>query len=145
MVRNRWLTRSDREAAGFWEPSLWEKTRSQGDKAIQRLIDDALARTSITVVLIGAETASNRWVRYGIIKSHLEGRGLLGVYIDGMEDENGSLDTRGESPFLPLRHVGQDGRKVYFSELYRTYDYAWDSGFEKLDEWIESAARAAGQ
>ena len=55
-VRQSWVTK-DRETAGFWDASLWEEARKKGDAAIKKMIDDALRNTSVTVVLIGAETA----------------------------------------------------------------------------------------
>ncbi len=78
IVRNSWLTHPDREAAGFWDASLWEETKLRGDAAIQRLIDAGLEYTSVTAVLIGSETADRRWVQYELRKSYERGNGLLG-------------------------------------------------------------------
>ena len=69
-VRNSWVTKPDREAAGFWDAAEWEKVKKQGDAAIKRWIDKGLEGTSVTVVLIGTETCSRKWVRYEIQKSH---------------------------------------------------------------------------
>ena len=52
-VRYSWLTKPNREEAGFWDASLWEKTKLKGDKAIKNLIDEGLNNTSVTAVLIG--------------------------------------------------------------------------------------------
>ena len=43
-------------AAGFHDASLWEETKKRGDEAVKRLIDDSLRDTTVTVVLIGAES-----------------------------------------------------------------------------------------
>ena len=56
-VRYSWVTHQDRESAGFWDASLREEAKKQGDAAIKRMIDEGLMRTSVTVVLIGTETA----------------------------------------------------------------------------------------
>ena len=47
-------------AAGFHDQSLWEETKRKGDDAIKKLIDSGLDGTVVTVVLIGAETASRK-------------------------------------------------------------------------------------
>jgi hypothetical protein len=39
VVRNHWLTKPDREVAGFFDASLWESAQKQGDVAIKRLIN----------------------------------------------------------------------------------------------------------
>ena len=63
MVRNSWVTKPDREAAGFIDAADFEEIKKQGDEAIKRWINSQLDGTSVTVVLIGAETYSRRWVR----------------------------------------------------------------------------------
>ena len=60
-------------AAGFHDQSLWEETQKRGDEAVKRLIDDGLRDTTVTVVLIGAETANRRYVSYEIEKSIAQG------------------------------------------------------------------------
>jgi hypothetical protein len=62
-IRDCWVTR-DRTAAGFWDAADWEKVKRGGDAAIKRWIDDQLQSTSVTVVLIGQETASRKYVNY---------------------------------------------------------------------------------
>jgi antiphage defense system Thoeris ThsB-like protein len=62
VVRNHWLTKSDREDAGFFDASLWEEARKRGDTAIKRLINSGLDGTSATCILIGSQTYARRWV-----------------------------------------------------------------------------------
>lgn len=142
-VRNSWVTQ-DREAAGFYDASLWEEAKKKGDDAIKRMIDEGLRNTSVTVVLIGKETSNRRWVRYEIQKSHKDGKGLLGVYIHGLEDVSGKTDQRGDNLF---GEIGTDanGKPVYFSQLYPTYDWVNDDGYSNFGSWVEKAARAAGR
>src|ERR1700692_3169037 len=42
VVRNHWLTKPDREAAGFYDASIWETARKEGDAALKRLINGVL-------------------------------------------------------------------------------------------------------
>src|SRR3954462_13232725 len=73
-------------AAGFNDRSLWEETKRRGDDAIKRLIDSGLNGTSVTVVLIGAETASRKYVSYEIENSVARGSGLVGIRIHNIKD-----------------------------------------------------------
>ena len=68
----------------FYDKTEWESIKRNGDQAIKNWIDRQLQGTSVTVVLIGAQTASRRWVQYEIQKSIELGKGLIGVHISGM-------------------------------------------------------------
>ena len=79
-------------AAGFHDESLWEETKRRGDEAVRKLIDSGLDGTSVTVVLIGAETANRRYVSYEIEKSIAQGNGLLGIRINNIKNKDGRTD-----------------------------------------------------
>jgi hypothetical protein len=87
-------------AAGWHDASLWEEAKRQGDAAIKRLIDKGLERTTITVVCIGAQTASRKFVAYEIEQSAQRGNVLLGVRIHQLRDRFGNTDTAGAVPPL---------------------------------------------
>ncbi|TPN33200.1 TIR domain-containing protein [Mesorhizobium sp. B1-1-6] len=87
-------------AAGWHDASLWEEAKRQGDTAIKRLIDKGLERTSVTVVCIGAQTASRKYVAYEIEQSALRRNLLLGVRIHHLRDQFGSVDSPGFVPAL---------------------------------------------
>lgn len=129
VVRNSWVTR-DREAAGFFDASLWEEAQSKGDAAVHALIDEGLKNTSVTVVLIGKETAARPYVKYEIEQSISRGNGLLGVRIEKIKDVHGNVDDAGANP-LP------SGYPVYL--------WNKDDGYTNLGAWIEQAAKAAGR
>jgi hypothetical protein len=114
-------------AAGFNDQSLWEETKKRGDDAIKRLIDGALDGTSVTVVLIGAETASRKYVSYEIEKSVALGNGLLGIRIHNIKDRSGRTDPAGPLPDALTKR----GAPVY----------NWEYG--KLGDWVEHAYRVA--
>jgi hypothetical protein len=86
------------EKSPFYDKAEWESIKRNGDQAVKNWIDKQLAGTSVTVVLIGKETASRRWVKYEIQKSIELGKGLLGVHISGIKDQNGDTDTLGANP-----------------------------------------------
>jgi hypothetical protein len=142
-VRNSWVTK-DRESAGFWDAAAWEEVKKKTDSEIEKWIGEQLVGTSVTVVLIGAETSTREYVGYEIKQSHNKGNGMLGIYIHNMKDVNSKTDTKGTNP-LSNWHVERDGKKVLLSDIYPTYDWLNDEGYKNLGTWIEAAAKKAGK
>jgi len=144
VVRNSWVTKTDREAAGFWDAADWEKVKKRGDRAVKEWIDAQMAGTSVTAVLIGAQTSGRRWVRYEVKRSHEQGKGMLALYIHGIDDRHGSSDDQGSNQFGPIA-VDASGQDVYFWQLYPTYDWVVDDGYSNFGHWVEQAAARAGR
>lgn len=127
VVRNSWVAQG-REAAGFIDAADFEKVKRQGDLAIKNWIDNQLKGTSVTVVLVGAETCSSRWVRYEIEKSIEIGNGLLGIDVSKIKDLQGNTSERCDK--IP--------------KGYSFYLWNNDNGYENMGDWIEKAAEDAG-
>ncbi len=108
VVRNHWMTKPHREAAGFFDGSLWESARRQGNIALKRLINSGLAGTSTTCILIGSRTYARPWVRYEIMKSFKKGNSIFAIHINSIPGKDKLTKTLGPEP---LRYVG-----VTFSE-----------------------------
>lgn len=140
-VRNSWVTKDDREAAGFWDSAAWEEVKKKGTEAVEKWIDDQLKGTSVTVVLIGAETSTRDYVGYEIKQSHAKKNGMLGIYIHNLKDSSQKTDTKGANPFDKWTFKDADGNVV----TYPTYDWVSDDGYNKMGEWIEAAAKKAGR
>ncbi|MCL2783913.1 MAG: TIR domain-containing protein [Propionibacteriaceae bacterium] len=85
----------------------WEAVRRRGDAAIKKWIDEQMKYKQAVVVLIGAQTASRRWVLYEIGKAWEERRPLVGVRIHGLKDANQQIDYAGTDPFTQVET--QDG------------------------------------
>ncbi len=132
------------ETSDFIDATKWEEVKRGGPEAIKRWIENQLNGTSVTVVLIGAKTSERKWIKYEIDESLKKGNGLLGIYIHKCPLFDGSTDTKGENPFDKL-YFDRNERKEYLSEIYKTYDWINDNGREKLGDWIEKAAKAAGR
>jgi hypothetical protein len=143
-VRNSWVTKPDREAAGFWDAAAWEEVKKKGEEAVRRWVNRQLEGTSVTVVLIGAQTSKRKYVIYEIKRSYEKGNGLLGVYIHKLKDKDGRADYKGKNPFDNL-YIEKDGRKVYLSEIYPTYDWVGDDGYNNFGDWVEKVAKKAGR
>ncbi len=142
-VRNSWVTQ-DRQAAGFWDAASWEEVKKKGDDAIKRWIDKELQGTSVTAVLIGAETNDRKYVDYEIKQSYIIGNGLLGIYIHNLKDMKGNKDIKGKNP-LELWHTTINGKEIHFSQIYKTYDWVNDNGYENFGDWVEAAAKKVGR
>jgi hypothetical protein len=142
-VRNCWVTQ-ERQSVGFWDAAAWEEVKKKGQEAVQKWIDEQLIGTSVTVVLIGAETAQRPYVGYEIKSSRDRGSGLLGIRIQNMRDSNGNTDAIGSNPLSDWQ-TQRDGKAVPLSEIYPTYDWINDNGRNKVGDWIEAAAKKAGR
>ena len=143
VVRNSWVTKSDRTAAGFIDSADFEELKKKGESAVKKWIDEQLLGTSVTAVLIGSETLQRPFVLYELQQSYKRGNGILGVYIDQIKDQSGNTTTRCGIYGV---EVGKDsnGDTVYFTK-YTSYDWTSGNGYENLGDWIEAAAKAAGK
>lgn len=103
VVRNHWLTKTDREDAGFFDASLWENAKKQGDAAIKRLINIGIEGTSATCILIGSGTCARPWVRYEIMKSFKRGNSICAVHINSIPGKDKKTKEPGPNP---LRYLG---------------------------------------
>jgi len=143
-VRNHYLTKGGYNIAGYWDHSLWESVKKEGDLAIKRMINQGLKNTSVTVVLIGTETSTRPWVNYEIQKSYERSNGMIGIYIHNIRSINGYTDFSGRNPFDNF-YITLNGQNVYFSQIYPTYDWVRDDGYNNFSKWVENAARAVGK
>jgi hypothetical protein len=117
------------EEAGFIDAAEFEKVKKKGDAAIKAWIDGQLKGTTVTVVLVGQDTCSSKWVQYEIEASKKRGDGLLGIDISKIKDMSGNRSER----------CGQIPTGYPF--------YLWfkNKGYENLGTWVEDAAKAPGK
>jgi len=144
IVRNSWVTKDSKEAAGFVDAADFEEVQKGGDEAIKKWIREQLNGTSVTVVLIGSETNSRDYVKYELEQSYKKGNGILGIYIHQIKDKNGNSATKGSNHF---GEIGKDanGKSVYISSDYTCYDWISDDGYNNMGKWIEDAAKKVGR
>jgi hypothetical protein len=138
-VRNCYVTQ---DSAGYIDAADWQEVKRKGQAAIEKWIDDQLKGTSVTVVLIGAETSTRDYVGYEIKQSHAKGNGLLGIYIHKIRNVNGETDVKGANPFDNWT-VDLNGKKTTLSSIYPTYDWVTDDGRANMGSWIETAYKKA--
>jgi len=116
------------DVAGFFDHSEYEEAKKKGSEGIKRMILKNLNNTSVTVVLIGTETASRPWVKYEIAESIARKSGLLGIYIHHLKDQDSnSAFFRGPKPAVPAG--------IEFPA------YDWDKDLDKFRKAIEEAGK----
>jgi hypothetical protein len=116
------------ESAGFFDHSEYNEAKKQGSEGIKRMIARHLRNTSVTIVLIGQETAYRPWVRYEIAKSIEQDNGLLGIRIHHLKDQKGNWGFwPGATPTVP---AGVE---------FPVYD--WDGNLLRLRIAIEAAGK----
>lgn len=115
--------------ADFLDLQSWEDVLREDEAAIQARIERCLEGTSVTVVLIGAETATRRHVSYEIERSIQRGNGIFGIKVHSLKDANGATSAPGDIP----KKLLEVGAPVY----------EWQFGH--LGKWIETAERGAAK
>jgi hypothetical protein len=117
------------DVAGFFDHSEYEEAKKKGKEGIQRMILKHLENTTVTVVLIGTDTANRPWVKYEIEQSIARKNGLLGVYIHHLKDQNQQTSPRGPKP------------SVAWNVEFPAYD--WDRDLDHFRREIEAAGKRA--
>jgi hypothetical protein len=113
VVRNHWRLKPNRESAGYFDASIWEKAKKEGDIGIKRLINGAVKNTSNTCVLIGSQTFNRRWVSYEIMKSMAVGNHIFGVHINCIKAKDGKTKSKGSNPLYYLGYsFSNDGKRL---------------------------------
>lgn len=142
IVRNSWITKDDKEAAGFVDAAEFEEVEKGGETAIKKWINKQLEGTSVTVVLIGSETSKREYVKFELQESYEKGNGMLGIYIHQLKDKNGNTATKGSNQFGEIGKDSND-KAIYFSVDYLCYDWVDNDGYNNMGKWIEAAAKKA--
>ena len=97
------------EGNALMSDNQWETVTRGGDVAIRRWIDGQLHGKSCAIVLIGAQTAGRKWINYEIRKAWNDGKGLLGIYIHHLLNQDREQSYKGANPFTGFTV----GREIY--------------------------------
>ncbi|WP_118775581.1 TIR domain-containing protein [Haemophilus haemolyticus] len=111
----------------------WEDVKSKSEEVIKQWIDDNLKDKSCLVVLIGEKTASRKWVKYEIDKAVELGKGICGVYIHKLKDQNGKTSKRGSNPLLKDAPI--------FDSQYQSSDFVYNDIKENIADLVEKAIK----
>ncbi|MHB8127660.1 MAG: TIR domain-containing protein [Mobilitalea sp.] len=133
VVRNHKTTKH--EGAGYFDASIWEASKKEGGLALKRLINSEIQNTTVTAVLIGADTYSRPWVRYEIFKSVFKGNKIIGIHINSIKGRDSLTKSLGQNPFEYLAiEYSNDGTKLYLKE-YKNGEWV---SYDNLDGWSVS-------
>ena len=75
-------------------------------------------------------------------ESHAKGNGMFGVCIHNIKDKTGKKDKKGDNYFGEICK-NEKGESVYFGQLYPTYDWIDNNGYDNFSDWVEKAAKKA--
>lgn len=114
-VRNTWVVTGEKESRGFFDSSVFEASKKEGDDNLKRFLRQGLKNTSVTCVLAGKDTWKRRWVRYEIARSVIKGNGLLTVDIHGVRDSEQLTCLRGADP-LDQMGLYRTDRGIFLAE-----------------------------
>jgi len=117
-------------AAGFKDADLWDEQKVKGDLEVKQMVDNALADTTVTVVLISSGATKRKYINYEIYQSLARGNGLVAVQIHAIPDERGKVDAPGDIP------------SQIADNRFKAYRYTNQAD---LLAWIEEAAQIAGK
>lgn len=117
-IRNSWRYQHEgrREAEGFFDGSIWERSKRTSDDSLKTLIREGLQNTSVTCILVGSETYARRWVRYEIARSIVKGNGLLVVRIHNMKNQAGYTAQAGLNPLDCMGTYKLDDGRILLAE-----------------------------
>ena len=137
VVRNSWVTKvtqGEREDAGFFDSSVFEVAQREGDDVLKRFLREGLKNTTVTGVLVGAQTTLRRWVRYEIFRTFSRGNGLFGVRIHTIAGFDKMQSAKGPNPFDDLAFA-VDSDQVRFKEyMTNGWQFAQDVGSMPLTD-----------
>ena len=111
-----------------------EEVKSNREATIRKWINDKMSSCSCVVVLIGTKTSRSKWVKYEIKTAIKNNKGLFGIHIHGLENQNNKITKKGNNP-LPSNYNSYEPSifSVWFG--YPTHKWIKDN----LKNWVEKA------
>jgi antiphage defense system Thoeris ThsB-like protein len=137
VVRNSWVTKvtqGEREDAGFFDSSVFEAAQRESDDVLKRFLREGLNYTTVTCVLVGAETTLRRWVRYEIFRSFVRGNGLFAIRIHTIAGFNKMPAAKGSNPFANVAFTVDDDRLRFKEYMTSGWQSARDVGAMALSD-----------
>ena len=117
----------------------WEEVKEKTDTKIKEWIDNQLQYRSCIVVLIGETTSTRKWVKYEIEKAYEMKKGIVGIYVNKLEDSDGEQSSKGANPFYNIYTDEGERLSNYVKCFESTYQYS-----KNVEDLIEEAIENAG-
>ena len=142
-VRNSGVTEYNEPVSS----NAWEEVKRGGDAAIKKWVNDQMSTRSCVIVLVGSQTANRKWINYEIGKAWDDKKGLLGIYIHRLLNQDSKSSTKGNNPFSYIK-LKNDLTIANYPQNVTAYDPPYtDSkdvyGYIKdhLESWVEDAIK----
>lgn len=137
-VRNMGMVSND----STFSDNDWEEVKLKTDSEIKKWIDDQMAMRSCIVVLIGKTTSTRKWVKYEIEKAYELNKGIVGIYVHGLENARGEQTDKGANPFYNV--YTNDGERLSkyvtcFDSGYSSSKYIYNDIKNNIEDLIEDA------
>jgi hypothetical protein len=117
----------------------WEEVKKGGDSAIEQWIADNMRYRTCVVVLVGAQTANRKWVKYEIRKAWQEGKGIVGIHIHNLKCPRNGCCNKGTNPFEQFT-IG-DKKMSAIVKCYDPGSDAYSKIYDNIEDWVEEAIR----
>ena len=119
----------------------WESVKKGGDQAIKDWINGQLSGRSCTVLLIGTNTAGRKWINYEIKKTWDDEKGIIGVYIHNLKDNDENQSSQGSNPFAGVMADGIPLSNIVkaYNPPYSTSTDVYNHIKENLAAWADEA------
>ena len=115
----------------------WETVKSKSEASIKKWINEQMAMRSCIVVLIGKTTSTRKWVKAYELK-----KGIVGIYIHGLKNENGDQTEKGSNPFYNVFTNNGERLSKYvtcYDPPYKSSKFVYDDISNNIDDLIENA------
>ena len=129
--------------------NAWEQVKRGGDAAIQKWINDQMATRSCVIVLIGSQTANRKWINYEIAKAWDDKKGLLGIHIHSLLNQDRKTSAKGGNPFsyVKLKNgltiANYPKNAAVYDPPYTNSQDAYAYIRNNLEGWVENALKTA--
>lgn len=127
-----------------WTDASWAAAQELGTQGLMEVIDEKLAGTAVTCLLIGERTFEKPWIGEMLKRSQELERGILAIHVHAIPDENGNTAKKGPNPMGRLQYRGRNRQMYPFTSSYPTYGWIRDEGDKNIAEWIRKAVSPEG-
>jgi len=120
----------------------WEEVKEKSDSAIKQWINEQMEKRSCIIVLIGCTTSSRKWVKYEIEKAYELNKGIVGIHVHGLKDEDGYQTDKGANPFYSIYTKKGERLSNYvtcYDPPYQNSKNVYNDIDEKIEGLIENA------
>ena len=119
----------------------WEEIANAGDDKIKEWINDQIKGRSCAIVLIGRDTAGRKWIKYEITEAWNANKGVLGIHIHNLKDQNEDQTTKGRNPFSDITVSDKSLSNIVktYDPPYKTSTNVYNHIKENIADWVEDA------